>query len=465
MPTNVAQRKVLPLLLNALEYGGAPPSALGPLLQIGKQLTDDDFTAKVLPCITRLFASTDRALRISLLQSISLLEPYLSAQLLNDQLFSNITAGFADSTAYLRELTLKSLIPLIPKLNSRNLNSELLKYLAKLQVDPEGVIRANTTICLGKIAPNLSDSARKRVLLNAFTRAMKDQFPPARCAGLLAIAATLKYYLPDELAMRAIPSVSASLVDQDPEVRQNAFKCIDAIVVRLKQHSEDLVKASASSNEDGKKATGNTGTSDESGIMSWAVGSISQRLGGVNLVDSSKQSNDKAKSPIAPAAQAKPSVEETSEKELHPAAAAAAGVPPSIARSGSNSRFSAVDDGWSDTDNPFDDDNNDNDGRNHKSIDDAEGWGMDDDDGDGWGDMSIDEAVVESSLPKKSITRSVPTDEATTTSDSVDVAAAARSNHVQIPKARSSLTKSSAAKKPMKLGAKPKLGATKLSND
>jgi len=52
------------------------------------------------------------------------------------------------------------------------------------QVDEEAPIRANTTILLGNLAKHLSESTCKRVLLNAFTRALKDTFPPARTAGL-----------------------------------------------------------------------------------------------------------------------------------------------------------------------------------------------------------------------------------------------------------------------------------------
>lgn len=53
-----------------------------------------------------------------------------------------------------------------------------------MQVDEEPPIRANTTILLGNLAPHLSETTCKRVLLNAFTRALKDSFPPARSAGL-----------------------------------------------------------------------------------------------------------------------------------------------------------------------------------------------------------------------------------------------------------------------------------------
>ena len=60
-----------------------------------------------------------------------------------------------------------------------------------LQVDEEPGIRANTTILLGNLAGHLSEAACKRVLLNAFTRALRDAFPPARIAGVKVIAGPL----------------------------------------------------------------------------------------------------------------------------------------------------------------------------------------------------------------------------------------------------------------------------------
>lgn len=52
-----------------------------------------------------------------------------------------------------------------------------------------------------------------QVLLNAFGRALKDTFPPARCAALRAMAATLQYYSADEIACRALPAVCPLCVD------------------------------------------------------------------------------------------------------------------------------------------------------------------------------------------------------------------------------------------------------------
>jgi hypothetical protein len=68
-------------------------------------------------------------------------------------------------------------------------------------------IRANTTICLGNLARYMGDASCKRVLLNAFTRALKDTFPPTRAAGMITLVATAQYYDAAEVATRIIPAV------------------------------------------------------------------------------------------------------------------------------------------------------------------------------------------------------------------------------------------------------------------
>jgi SCY1-like protein 1 len=64
------QLQLLPMLASALEFGGAPSLALGALLQIGKTLDADAFAAQVVPVLSKLFASNDRTIRRSLLESI-----------------------------------------------------------------------------------------------------------------------------------------------------------------------------------------------------------------------------------------------------------------------------------------------------------------------------------------------------------------------------------------------------------
>ncbi len=61
----------------ALEFGGAPAVALAAMLQIGKTLDTESFGRRVVPALSRLFTSTDRSIRRSLLENIDSYGPHL----------------------------------------------------------------------------------------------------------------------------------------------------------------------------------------------------------------------------------------------------------------------------------------------------------------------------------------------------------------------------------------------------
>lgn len=274
LPAPVAERKLLPMLASALEYGGAPASALSCILQIGRGMNEADFAEKVIPSISGLFASNDRAIRRGLLENIDKLAEHMDQKLVEEQVFPNLQSGFTDNNAYIRELTLKSMRCLAPKMTQKTLNQSLLKFLAKLQVDQEPTIRANTTVLLGSIAELLGEAACKRVLLNAFQRALRDQFPHARVAGLKALISTQKVHAPEEIAQRVIPMVAPLTVDGLQEARQAALNCIEVFSSVLKEHSKNMAVAAESSE-------GNAGTqgsihkvSDSSGYLGWAASSL-----------------------------------------------------------------------------------------------------------------------------------------------------------------------------------------------
>lgn len=56
----------------------------------------------------------------------------------------------------MREQTVKAVLTVINKLSDRVVNGELLRFLARTANDEQPGIRTNTTICLGRIAKNLS---------------------------------------------------------------------------------------------------------------------------------------------------------------------------------------------------------------------------------------------------------------------------------------------------------------------
>ncbi|XP_055324339.1 N-terminal kinase-like protein isoform X2 [Sitodiplosis mosellana] len=239
-PDNVCRQKILPQLITAFEYGDAGSAVLAPMFKLGRLLDEAEYQKRIVPCIVKLFASTDRVTRSRLLQQLDLFINHFQPQIVNDQIFPQVAHGFLDTNPTIREQTVKSIIHLAPKLNYNNLNVEVLRHFARLQSrDDQGGIRTNTTVCLGKIAPHLHPQVRQRVLVSAFIRAMRDPFPPARVAGILALAATQQYFLLTEIANRILPALCSLTVDHEKSVRDPAFKTIRGFLGKLEKVSED----------------------------------------------------------------------------------------------------------------------------------------------------------------------------------------------------------------------------------
>ncbi|XP_050874102.1 uncharacterized protein LOC127076480 isoform X2 [Lathyrus oleraceus] len=271
LPRQIVLKKLLPLLASALEFGSAAAPALTALLKMGSWLSAEEFRVKILPTIIKLFASNDRAVRVSLLQHIEQFGESLSAQAVDEQVYPHVATGFSDTSAFLRELTLKSMLVLAPKLSQRTLSGSLLKHLSKLQVDEEAAIRTNTTILLGNIASYLNEGTRKRVLINAFTvRALRDTFPPARGAGIMALCATSSNYDITEIATRILPNVVVLTIDPDSDVRSKAFQAIDQFLLMAKQHYEKTNIAEAT----GGAGTGSSSIPGNASLLGWAMSSL-----------------------------------------------------------------------------------------------------------------------------------------------------------------------------------------------
>ncbi|RVE67350.1 hypothetical protein OJAV_G00102090 [Oryzias javanicus] len=244
-PEDFCKHKVLPQLLTAFEFGNAGAVILTPLFKVGKFLSADEYQQKIIPVIVKMFSSTDRAMRIRLLQQMEQFIQYLNEAAVNSQIFPHVVHGFTDTNPAIREQTVKSMLLLAPKLNETNLNQELMRHFARLQArDEQGPIRCNTTVCLGKIASYLNAGTRQRILISAFSRATKDPFPASRAAGVLGFAATHNYYSVTEIAGRILPTLCTVTVDPDKNVRDQTFKAIKSFLSKLEMVSEDPAKLS-----------------------------------------------------------------------------------------------------------------------------------------------------------------------------------------------------------------------------
>ena len=186
-----------------------------------------------------LFVVKDRAVRGALLNQIQLLANNLDKNTLNGSVFEPMCSGFSDSSPALRELTLKSTFVLVPQLSQPNLE-KLSRYLIRLQSDSETSIRTNTVIFIGKLAPYLPETSQQKLLLPAYVRSMKDPFAPCRMAALQSTSKTKGQFQMLDIASKVLPAVTPLLLDPMPNVRAEAFRVVDELLIMLRNESERM---------------------------------------------------------------------------------------------------------------------------------------------------------------------------------------------------------------------------------
>lgn len=67
-------------------------------------------------------------------------------------------------------------------------------------------------------------NTKKKVLVPAFSRALKDTFVHCRVAAVMALMATVDCFENEELASRVIPNMSFAMVDKDKFVHHLFFE-------------------------------------------------------------------------------------------------------------------------------------------------------------------------------------------------------------------------------------------------
>ncbi|KIM45100.1 hypothetical protein M413DRAFT_441766 [Hebeloma cylindrosporum] len=289
-PPEFASYRVLPSLLSALEFGGASGASILPLvLQFGNNIGPEDYTKVILAPIIKLFASPDRGTRMALLEHLPEYVDKLDKKTVSDKIFSHLQLGFSDTVPLIREATVKSIILLAPKLSDRLLNNDLLRLLAKTQTDAEPSIRTNTCILIGRLGPTLGYNTKRKVLVPAFSRALKDSFIHARVAGLMAFMATIDCFEVSELASKVIPNMAFTLVDEEKLVRDQAFKALDLFVKKIEEYASSMPEtAIINENPPGgpsplpatlvDSAAGAAGS-----LAGWAISSLSKKIAMADL--------------------------------------------------------------------------------------------------------------------------------------------------------------------------------------
>jgi hypothetical protein len=207
----------------------------------------------------------------------------------------NNPSDYNSSFIRMREETLKNLVHVVDKLDERHLQETLVRCVSGLQTDGEAGIRTNATIFLGRIASKLKDSVRSRVLCNAFTKAMKDNFVHCRydnpllftedrnhgpfihrIAGLKASVACLHMLPPNQIAGKLLPQVCVMVMDRSAEVRELSLNLLESSIVNLRRNHEVLTKQENSERSKQKEKDSVTTSQDtstaSSSWASWAFG-------------------------------------------------------------------------------------------------------------------------------------------------------------------------------------------------
>lgn len=293
-PPDFLQHKVLPSFVNAIglsSSGNASPSGsvnisklLPLILQLGAPLSDADWSKSLAPIVFKAFASPDRTVRMQLLELLPSFTSRLSNKQVADKIWPNLLTGFGDSAPAIREATVKSILPLSSNLTERILNNDLLRQLARTQVDPEAGIRTNTTILLGNLAPKLSLQTRKKVLIPAFVRSLKDPFVHARNAGIMAFLATSESFDGEESARLILPALCPSLIDSEKSTREQAktavteyLKKVDSAASKLPISSEpEQLNDQFSTSDMQKTDIPSTPASAASALTQWTVPRFSE---------------------------------------------------------------------------------------------------------------------------------------------------------------------------------------------
>ncbi|KAK6499252.1 hypothetical protein TWF506_003879 [Arthrobotrys conoides] len=293
-PEEFFKAKVLPELLKSVEYGGGGPKVFSVVLMIAEKLSEDEWETTITPCVVRLFSSPDRAIRVFLLDNLPRMIEHLPKKVVSDSIFPQLVTGFSDVAPIVREQTVKSILIIIDKLSDRQINGDLLKYLAKTQNDEQPGIRTNTTICLGKIAKNLGQHTRAKVLAAAFTRSLRDPFVHARNAALMALAATADCFDETDCATKCLPAICGGLIDKEKIIRVQAQKTMDVFLARVKTLTANMPDSAlppVDANGVPTSTTGVTGAAggaprmgtpqNDASWAGWAISSFTKKLGSV----------------------------------------------------------------------------------------------------------------------------------------------------------------------------------------
>lgn len=269
-PDVILKYKILPLITTGIDFGSTDYNALPIVFKISSKLSQEDYKLNLVPSLLKWFTISDKSLRISLLENLEIMAVHFDSNQVTNLIWPHFVQGFNDGLPKLRELTMKSLIFLAPKLSDKIVNGEMLKYLATLQMDPIPGIRANSTVCLGKLASLLNAKTRQKILVPALSRALQDPFSPSKQSSISAflICISLGFIQNPDIALKIIPFISPLTIDPDISVRKSAFSALSFFLNYLNEQNDRVLDPSIQNKKE------SISKEPSSNVLNWAIGKV-----------------------------------------------------------------------------------------------------------------------------------------------------------------------------------------------
>ncbi|KAG7663266.1 CEX1 [[Candida] subhashii] len=211
------------------------------IIKFGIKLQADEFNKLIKPIIISSFCSSDRSIRMTLLNHLPDYHSFLSDSEVQNQIFANLITGFQDTNFLIRETTLKSITIIIDKISVKQVNQDLLRILAKSQMDPKPSIRVNTLILIIKISSKIYSTSKNNVLITALAKSLRDTFTPCKLTALQGFESLKSDFSMEEICSKILGHLAIALMDpKSTKVRNEARRIFQIYLQAVEEHAGDL---------------------------------------------------------------------------------------------------------------------------------------------------------------------------------------------------------------------------------
>lgn len=211
------------------------------ILKFGIALTPPEFDKLIKPIIVKTFSSSDRSIRLILLNHLHDFEKFFNESEMQTKIFYNLLNGFQDTNFLIRETTLTSINLVVDKISVKQINQDLLKILAKSQMDPKPSIRVNTLILLIKVSSKVYQNSKNNVLITALSKSLKDTFVPCKMMALSGFEKLIDEFSLEEICSKILGQLAISLMDnKSSKVRNEAKRVFQLYFNSVESHAANL---------------------------------------------------------------------------------------------------------------------------------------------------------------------------------------------------------------------------------